>query len=224
MMAAQQGTNNAYTVFRVLQVLALLPAWAMMAALVAAYSNNSVPSGIMALFIVTLLAWVWAFCILILWLRARNTALWIAFWDVVAMGILITGVAMAANLVTEQCSDVNQDFFIISPDGTQTLQTQNPNDPNDPLTGGSNGGTNRCALLQGAWALAIANIVFFFVTAILSLVIWRENRYLFEEPVIREKIIVDPEIPRRARHHHSRRHHRSRQPSGRVRTERVYVR
>jgi len=186
---------------------------------------------VLTLFVVTLLASVWAFCILIAVLRAGNTALWIAFWDVVAMGALIAAVAMTSRIANYECNAVvtpaaTQTVFITS-DGQRITGT--PANVNFTDNGNNNNNNNNnefwnnpdnCSLIKAAWGLAIANIIMFFITAILAVVVYKQNEqemerhrtFIVEDTPSGEKIFVDPaaahypERPRRA--------HRSHHPSG----------
>jgi len=215
MAGADPGTETSHTIFRVLEVLTLIPAWAMMAAIVAAYNDHTLktPGGIICLFVTTLLASIWAFCILITTMRAKNTALWIAFWDIVAMGILIAGVATTAN-TANTCSAVSTTIVVDSNGQTVSTNTTSRNG-GDVVTNNS----QDCGLLKAAWGLAIANIIFFVITAALAIVIYQKNKEIIDEPpvpVVTEKIYREP---RPRRHHHHHRSHRSRPRT----SERVYV-
>jgi len=228
------STGQAHTVFRVLQVLTLIPAWALMAAVVSWYNSNAIraPGGVICLFVVTLLASVWAFCILIAVLRANNTALWIAFWDIVAMGALIAGVATTSNIANYECNAVSQNTsqtVFYTADGERI--TTRPNNVITTTTGDSDrdfwDNPNNCNLIKAAWGLAIANIIMFFITALLAISIYRNNEeemknrtVIIDEagPPVIEKVYTEyPEQPRRAR-----RSHRSRS-SGRPRRSASYI-
>ena len=202
------------------------------------------------LFVATLLASVWAFCVLIAARRARNTALWMAFWDLVALAGLIVGVARTANIANYACNvvAVNSESpagfntagggpFTSPPaasppsnvNGTTTAATANtPQFWADP---------NNCSLIGGAWQLAVANIVMFFITAMLAIVVYRsfqreEQRFPHRgssasyvsdgwPPSVVEKQFSStgyPQRPRRAKR--SSRHSRS---SGRTRPSSSYL-
>ena len=70
------------------QILMLILARALLAAVIDYYNRNGTktPRAIIFLFVVTLLASVWAFCVLVTSIRVRNT-LWISFFDIVAMAL-----------------------------------------------------------------------------------------------------------------------------------------
>ncbi|KAI5856027.1 hypothetical protein BZA05DRAFT_429081 [Tricharina praecox] len=235
---ANEGAGQAHTVFRVLQILTLIPAWALMAAVTRRYNGNNIdtPGGVLTLFIVTLLASVWSFCILIAVLRAGNTALWIAFWDIVAMGALIAGVATTSNIANYECNAVGQSTtqtVFITSDG-QRITAVPTGTATDNRTDFSDN-PNNCNLIKAAWGLAIANIIMFFITAILAVVVCKQNEQEMEKnrtvviedaPVV-EKVYTDPagypERPRRARrsHGHHSRSSRSPRPRSYVYDERL---
>jgi len=222
---ANQGATQAHHILRILQVLTLIPAWALMAAAVSWYNSHNIDThgGVLTLFIVTLLASIWAFCILIAVLRARNTALWITFWDIIAMGALIAGVATTSNIANYQCNAVGA---TTTTSATTYYITENNQriavNPVNTTTAANNGNdfaddANNCNMIKAAWGLAIANIIMFFITAILAVVIYRQNMEEDQRDVIVEERrspivekVYEPELerPRRAR-----RHHRERRPS-----------
>lgn len=218
---ANDGAYNGHNIVRLLQVLTLIPAWALMAAVVSWYNSheNRTPGSVITLFVATLLASVWAFCILIAALRARNTALWIAFWDIVAMGLLIAGVAVTSDLVNNQCTaaaavttTTNTTVVYETADGQRVAGrpalATNTNDNDDDFWDD----LNNCNLIKAAWILAIINIVLFFISAILAVVVYRQNeqeaanRVVVEEPIV-EKVYTEPVYPERPRR--ARRSHRS---------------
>jgi hypothetical protein len=194
------------------------------------YNGNTIntPGGVMCLFIVTLLAFVWAFCILIAVMRANNTALWIGFWDIVAMGALIAGVAMTSNIANYECTAVSQNSaqtIYYTADGQRVATRPNTiiNDSNSNFWDNP----NNCNLIKAAWGLAITNIIMFFITAVLAVIIYKNNKEEMKNMVIvdngrvpvAEKIYTEyPERPRRAR-----RSHRSSRSSGRSRRSSSYI-
>jgi hypothetical protein len=225
---ADDGAANAHTVFRVLQVLTLIPAWALLSAVLAAYNeaDQETPGGIITLFVGCLLGSIWSFCVLIVANRARNTALWMTFWDIVAMGVLIAGVATTSNIANVNCGNNVQSSSIVylAPDGTP-IRSEDVNSSTITVNNGEDNDAiwrnqDNCNLIKAAWGLAIANIIMYFITAILAAVIWKQNResaantaIIVEEepvppPVVREKVYTEDydEYPRRP--HRSRRHPR----------------
>lgn len=186
------GNGTAHTIFRVIQVLTLIPAWAVLAAVIDHYNRNNAqtPGSIIFLFVVTLLASVWSFCVLITFLRARNTALWMTFFDIVAMALLIAAVVVLSNIANVDCVAVRVNEVQYNLTGVNSNQAwwntrrlAKRDETDGPYTY-----RQHCGEIKAAWGLAIANIIFFFITAILAALIYRENQ---EPPVVREKFIVE---------------------------------
>ncbi|PWW80097.1 hypothetical protein C7212DRAFT_305742 [Tuber magnatum] len=203
-MAQSDEADSAHTVFRIIQVLTLIPCWAILAALIDVYNKNgsAPPSGILCLFITALLASIWSFCVLITSMRARNTALWMTFFDICFMAALIAGVALLSNIANAECVVAPVATVIYTTDGQKVWQS-----------GGNKNGTDdgiwhnddNCSLVKAAWGLGVTNIILFFITAILAAVVYRRNE---EEGRVVEKVYTtraaDPYThrPRRHRHRH----------------------
>lgn len=177
------GASTTHTIFRIAQILTLIPAWAILAAVIDHYNRNNVktPSAILFLFVVALLASVWSFCALATFLRARNTALWMTFLDVVAMVLLIAAVVMLmSNFANVGCIAWRVEVI---PSQSAPDEKWWPWDTQRLLTY-----RKYCGEIKAAWGLAIANIIFFFITAFLTAVIYRQNQL---PPVVREEIVVE---------------------------------
>jgi len=200
-MEQSDQAESAHSVFRVVQILTLIPCWAILAALINVYNKNGVvpPSGIVCLFVVALLASVWSFCVLITAMRARNTALWMSFFDICFMAALIAGVVLLSNIANSECVFARVASVIYTTDGQKVWQS-----------GGNSGdgiwhNDDNCSLAKAAWGLGITNIILFFITAILAAVVYKQNE---EEDNVVEKVYTtraaDPYTrhPRRHRHRH----------------------
>lgn len=193
------GLGQSFVTFRVLQILTLIPCWAILASIISLYDQKSVPApgAILCLFVIALLLTVWSFCILVTYLRAFNTAYMIAFLDVAGMIALIVGVALLTNEADAECVNLravtNYGGFSRGDDGLVTYLSDNSV---TRVTGGNYG--DFCGLLRGSWGLGIANIVFFFLTAILGYqiaasaeaVIIRERRHGKRGSTIVEERVV----------------------------------
>ncbi|KAG0642585.1 hypothetical protein HOY80DRAFT_607922 [Tuber brumale] len=201
-MAQSNEAESAHLAFRIIQILTLIPCWAILAALINVYNKSGVvaPSGILCLFVVALLASVWSFCVLIAAMLARNTALWMSFFDICFMAALIAGVALLSNIANAECVVAHVTSVIYTTDGQKVWQS-----------GGNSGhgiwnDDNNCSLAKVAWGLGITNIILFFITAILAGVVYKRNE---EEDSVVEKVyttraVADPYThrPRRHRHRH----------------------
>ncbi|CUS08247.1 unnamed protein product [Tuber aestivum] len=205
-MAEDSEADSAHTVFRVIQVLTLIPCWAILAALIDVYNKNgsAPPSGILCLFIVALLASIWSFCVLITAMRARNTALWMSFFDICFMAALIAGVVLLSNIANAECVVAHVVSVIYTTDGRKVWQSEGNSDGSDDDDGIWQNNDN-CSLVKAAWGLGITNIILFFITAILAAVVYKRNEE--EDSVVGGVYTTraaDPYAhrPRRHRHRH----------------------
>ncbi|RPB18816.1 hypothetical protein L211DRAFT_843263 [Terfezia boudieri ATCC MYA-4762] len=179
------ATGITHIIFRIIQILTLIPAWAVLAAVIEHYNRNNAktPGAILFLFVVAILASVWAFCVLVTFLRAHNTALWMTFFDVVAMALLIAAVVVVmTNFVNVACIDEvttpeYQSSRYYTAADEDWWNRQFPSTYRD-----------HCGKVKAAWGLAIANIIFFFITAFLTAIIYIQNQPL---AVVREEVVIE---------------------------------
>lgn len=184
-MAKSTGTSTALTIVRVFQILTLIACWGILAALVNIYSSNgaAVPAGILCLFIVALLASIWAFCVVLTQARARNTAYWMTAGDIILLAALIAGVVLISKIISRCNAPTQQVVYATSADGTKVYPTTVAGGGStDPVWHGQN-----CDLAKAAMGLGIANIILFFISAILAALVVVQNRQEDEE-LVREKI------------------------------------
>ncbi len=136
-----------FLAWRLFEIITLIPIMGMLAWFVHQYvhANLLTPSYILVLFIVSVIALAWAIFTTIDYLRARHDALFVAFFDLAIVGALIAGVYYLRGIAGQNCTTGD--------------------------AGASNGGvyinvsTNKtCAMLKAAFALAIIDILAFFVT------------------------------------------------------------
>ncbi|PUU81931.1 hypothetical protein B9Z19DRAFT_969928 [Tuber borchii] len=200
--------SAAHIIFRVLEVLTLIPCWAILAALISVYNKNGVapPSGIVCLFIVALLASIWSFCVLITAMRARNTALWMTIFDIGFFAALIAGVVLLSNIASVQCVMAPVTGAIITSDGEKIWPSGvNFNDWNTRVWSNN----HNCSLAKAAWGLGITNIILFFITALLAATVYRNNE---EEDQMVEKVYTTRAADPYAQRHSRRHRHRHRSP------------
>ncbi|KAH0610650.1 uncharacterized protein H6S33_012177 [Morchella sextelata] len=185
-MAKSTGTSTALTIVRVFQILTLIACWGILAALVNVYNSRGTvaPAGVLTLFIVALLASIWAFCVVLTQARARNTAYWMTAGDVILLAALIAGVVLISKITSSRCNAPQQQVvYATSADGTKVYPTTVSSANNsDPVWSGHN-----CDLAKAAMGLGIANIILFFISAILAAVVVVQNKQEDEE-LVREKI------------------------------------
>ena len=227
------GASSLHGLLRVIQVLMLIPAWALLAAIVDHYNrkDTKTPGAITFLFVVALLASVWAFCVLITTVRARNTALWMSFFDIVAMALLIAAVVVLSDIANADCVAVTWSSSVDSGSisGGSSAATDYSQEEkwwntrvlrrDDLNVSGAFTYRQHCVEVKTAWGLAIANIILFFFTALLAAAIYFENNDSLLLPVTtREKAIihddhaaaagVPPPGPGPGHYHHEHRHRR----------------
>ncbi|EME88996.1 uncharacterized protein MYCFIDRAFT_28092 [Pseudocercospora fijiensis CIRAD86] len=129
--------------WRIFEIITLTPIVGMLGWFVHIYDSNNLltPDYILVLFIVSVLALAWTVFTTINYLRARHDALFVAFVDLAFFGALIGGVVVLRFIARQNCAnfDVGNSYLSIS-------------------------FNKQCAMLKASWALAIINIIAFFVT------------------------------------------------------------
>ncbi|KAF2271121.1 hypothetical protein CC78DRAFT_450230 [Lojkania enalia] len=180
--------------WRVMEIITLIPAVGMLAYFVDMYDSNDVltPRSILVLFIVSVLALAWAVGTLFLYARAKHSAGFVAFVDLLFVGALIGGVYELRGIGNADCTDHgftdDSYFFDLGPFQISGNRWAIHTD-------------KYCAMLKASWAFGIMNIIFFFLTMIFALLVHRH----YDK---RDRVVVKRES------HYSRGHrgHRSRSP------------
>jgi sugar phosphate permease len=145
----------------------------------------------LVLFIVSVLAAAWALATLIRMSSTRRSAMFVAFVDLCFVGALIGGVVELRGIASENCSHFSTGSFYVS---------LGPFGYFGDNIGSAYFNINKtCSMLKASFAFGIMNIIFFFITFILALLLHRHQR----DVVVREKVT-------RRRSHGSRRGHSSR--------------
>ncbi|KAF4624869.1 hypothetical protein G7Y89_g13298 [Cudoniella acicularis] len=157
-----------FAFWRFMEIITLIPTLGMLAYFVNAYASNNAltPNYILVLFIVSVLAAVWAICTLFTYHRTKNNALFVSFIDLCFVGALIAGVYELRGISNWSCSSIdsssNGPFFSIS-FGSSTFDVS-----------GYHINTNKtCAMLKASFAFGIMNCVFFFITSLMALFVGR---------------------------------------------------
>ena len=133
--------------------------------------NILTPTFILVLFIVSVLAAVWAIFTLISYHRTKHSAIFVACVDILFVGALIGGVVVLRGVAGENCrhfgSNLDDGFFIsLGPFGSWGVRYN---------LGYAYHLNRTCSMLKACFALGIMNCFFFLVTAILALFIHRRN-------------------------------------------------
>ena len=127
------------------------------------------------LFIVSVLAAAWALATVLRMESTRRSALFVSFIDFCFMGALIAGVYYLRGIASADCNSVsggfsisggvssNPDSITISPVGINFT----------PFTVSAN---KTCNLLKASFALGIINVILFFTSGVLALLLHRHER------------------------------------------------
>ncbi|QDS68785.1 hypothetical protein FKW77_005782 [Venturia effusa] len=203
-----------FAAWRIVEIITLVPVVGMLSWFVDGFNKNNqlTPIFILVLFIVSVLALAWAFFTLILYHRARTSGRFIAFVDLLFVGALIAGVYELRGITSSSCTSFtrgrNDIYFNLGPFGFLGVQTNN----------GLAANVNKsCAMLKASFALAIMNIVFFFITFFIALWVGHHNRIEYVEPR-RERVVYETRERRSSRSRRSsspRRSHQSHRSSSR---------
>jgi H+/Cl- antiporter ClcA len=160
-----------FTLFRILEVLTLIPVWGMLAYFVNKYQPATPPEQILFLFVVALLASVWAFLTMIVFHRAGWMPLYVAVVDLCFFGVLVGAVVVLAPWVRDtNCISWNGFFFNDAGWSPGVLRTD-----------------KECAMLKASWGLGIADIILFFLTAVAAWVIWDRSGVVVVERTRRRR-------------------------------------
>lgn len=176
--------------WRIFEILTLIPTLGMLAWFVDFYNSNNLltPRSILILFIVSVLGAAWAIGTLFLYARARHSANFVAFVDLLFVGAFIGAVYELRGIADADCSNVsrtgtyNADLGLFTVSGDKFRLNVD----------------RQCAMLKASWAFGIMNCIFFFITFLLALLVHRHHRD--------DRVVVKREV------HRSRHGHRSRSP------------
>ncbi|KAI4617259.1 uncharacterized protein J4E87_003251 [Alternaria ethzedia] len=174
--------------WRIFQIITLIPALGMLAWFVDWYNSRNLltPTSILVLFIVSVLGAVWALGTLFLYTRAKHSAKFVAFIDLLFMGAFIGAVYALRGIADADCTNWRRSGSYSTDLGLFTVSGT-----------GFGVDTNRqCAMLKASWAFGIMNIIFFFITSILALLVHRHHR--------NDRVVVKREVHRSRHGHHSR--------------------
>ncbi|KFX88712.1 hypothetical protein O988_08929 [Pseudogymnoascus sp. VKM F-3808] len=179
-----------FAFWRFSQIFTLIPAVGMLSWFIHLYvtANALTPDAILVLFIVVVLAVVWAIGTLFTYHRSKNNARFVALIDLAFVGAFIGGIYTLRGISGDNCTGLSNPQSYTA---TFTL-----------LGSASFGGygiplSKTCAMLKASWALSIMNCLFFFFTSMLA----------FMHGGHKEEVVVVK------RESHSGRHHRSRRGS-----------
>ncbi|EER28236.1 hypothetical protein D8B26_004555 [Coccidioides posadasii str. Silveira] len=181
------------------QLVTLIPPLGMLSWFIDGFvkANMLTPTYILVLFIVTVLASVWAVETLVRYSSTKRSAIFVSFVDICFFGSFVASVYLLRGIAVENCNSFTRSQFLqsLGPFGFWGQRTNNPLSQ-DP--------TKVCSMLKASFAFAILNTMSFFFTAIFAYFLWQhETKHQGEK--------------RSRRHSHSSRRsqHRHRSSSGR---------
>jgi len=184
-----------FAFWRFLEIITLIPTLGMLAWFVHGFAsqNQLTPNYVLVLFIVSVLACVWAIATLFTYHRARSNALFVSFIDLCFVGAFIAGVYELRFIGSANCTHVS----------TSGGATWSGILGSITISGISVNVQKSCSMLKASFAFGIMNCIFFFITSLLALMVGRGDTR--KETYIRETHY--------SRHGHrrsgSRRSHRS---------------
>lgn len=185
--------------WRVFQIITLIPIVGMLSYFVHGYTelNSLTPNHTLVLFIVSVLALAWTVGTLFLYSRARHSAKFVAFVDLLFIGALIAGVYYMRGIAKANCTRFERSGFFLDL-GVFAIQGNGYSADTD----------KNCAMYKASWAFAIMNILFFALTFFFALLVHRNHR--------KDEHVVKRETTHVTRHSHRssrsprRSHHSSR--------------
>ncbi|TKA72186.1 hypothetical protein B0A49_02889 [Cryomyces minteri] len=205
-----------FILWRIAEILTLIPVVGMLSYFVHGFvaSNQLTPNYILVLFIASVLAAAWAVATLIGYARARHSGLFVALVDLAFVGTLIAAVYELRGLGNASCGNfgtvTNPLYVSLGPFGYYGAQANSPYAADVSKT---------CGMLKACFALGIMNIILFFFTFLLALLVHRHHRDDARE------VAVKRETSHASRHSHRRSsrdrgsRERSRRPSSHGRRE-----
>ncbi|KFY92318.1 hypothetical protein V498_05041 [Pseudogymnoascus sp. VKM F-4517 (FW-2822)] len=150
-----------FALWRFSQIFTLIPAVGMLSWFIHLYveANSLTPDAILVLFIVVVLAVVWAIGTLFTYHRSKSNARFVAFVDLAFVGAFIGGIYTLRGISGDNCTGLTS-----STSYTASFALLG----NVRLGGYGIALSKTCAMLKASWALSIMNCLFFFFTSMLA--------------------------------------------------------
>jgi len=183
-----------FAFWRFMEIITLIPTLGMLAFFVHLYASHNAltPDYILILFIVSVLACVWAICTLFTYHRAKSNALFVAFIDLCFVGAFIGSVYVLRFIGHADCTHV----------GAGATYGIYLGGAGASVTGISVKTDKVCAMLKASWVFGIMNCIFFAITSLLALFVGRGQR---EERVVVKETHYSRHGHRRSGSHRSHR-------------------
>jgi hypothetical protein len=143
-------------------------------------NNALTPDSILVLFIVSVLAVVWAIGTLFTYHRSKENSRFVAFVDLLFVGAFIGGVYALRGIGADNCTNIT---------------TGNSYTASFGLLGSVTYGglglqiEKTCAMLKASWAFGIMNCIFFFITSLIAFMVGggKKETYVRESHVSRHE-------------------------------------
>jgi predicted membrane-bound spermidine synthase len=149
-----------FTWWRFAEIITLIPTVGMLSWFVHGFVKNNTltPNFVLVLFIVSVLALVWAVATLIAYNFTKHNAHFVAFIEICFVGALIAGVYELRHISNADCSNfatIDSPIYVgLGPFGYLTGSVRYPYDDF----------SKNCSMLKASFAFGIMNIFFFFFT------------------------------------------------------------
>lgn len=156
-------SGSLFCLFRVLEILTLIPAWGLLAWFVDAYQPTQPPDSILFPFVVALLATPWALLTLLFYRSARFVPAYVCVIDLAFFGLLVGAlVLLAPSARYTRCVTYSAENTTVG--GTVTVTAN-----------------RQCMMLKGAWALSIVDCILFALTAALAGHLWYRSDVVYDD-------------------------------------------
>ncbi|KAL3420961.1 hypothetical protein PVAG01_07406 [Phlyctema vagabunda] len=154
-----------FAFWRFMEIITLIPTLGMLAWFVHGWASNNIltPDYVLVLFIVSVLACAWAIATLFTYHRARSNALFVFFIDLCFVGAFIASVYLLRFIGDQNCTNVSRDGGATWAGSLGSITISGFDVNTDKV----------CAMLKASWAFGIMNCIFFFITALLALMVGR---------------------------------------------------
>ena len=152
-----------FTSWRIAEIVTLIPTVGMLSWFVHGYTKENIltPNFILVLFIVSVLALVWAVGTLIGYASAKHSGMFVAFIDLCFVGAFIAGVYELRGIDHANCVNFQRQqssiYLNLGPFGYAGFNTNN---------GLAINANKNCAMLKACFAFGIMNIFFFLLTSV----------------------------------------------------------
>jgi len=153
-----------FTFWRFAEIITLIPTVGMLSWFVHGFVKNNMltPTFVLVLFIVSVLALVWAFGTILCYGFTKHNAHFVAFVDLCFVGAFIAGVYELRDIANANCSHFAQSgnaiYFALGPFGYAAGSVSFPYFSFN----------KNCSMLKASFAFGIMNCIFFFLTSVSS--------------------------------------------------------